>query len=287
MRIFTISDIHIDFEENRRWLQQELQADYSRDALILAGDVAHDLDLLGRTFKTLVAAFAHVFFVPGNHDLWLHNGQWTDSLAKFEDLLKVCASSGVSSAPRLLGQDDKNPVWVVPLYSWYTQPGEGNDDLYLDKPGEDPANRMWSDNYYIRWPQNIQRFKASAHFAGLNKPLSETTAVRSVISFSHFLPRREVMIGRNVKPDPELIKKFDRNPQFNFSRVAGSSLIEEQLRALGARIHVYGHQHINRDKTIDGVRYISHCLGYPAERRRGMVLGVENGFKLIWNTEKK
>jgi len=79
--------------------------------------------------------------------------------------------------------------------------------------------------------------------------------------------------------DPERIKKFDRSPEFNFSRVAGSELIEKQIRQVGSKLHVYGHQHINRDREIDGIRYAAHCLGYPNERKRGVIKGIEQGFK--------
>ena len=74
-------------------------------------------------------------------------------------------------------------------------------------------------------------------------------------------------------------KKYDRNPQFHFSRVAGSDLIDKQIRQIGSVLHVYGHQHINRDRKIDGVHYISHCLGYPNERKRGVIKGIEQGLK--------
>ncbi|HET8707810.1 MAG TPA: hypothetical protein VFM46_16025, partial [Pseudomonadales bacterium] len=58
----------------------------------------------------------------------------------------------------------------------------------------------------------------------------------------------------------------DPTPGFNFSRVAGTWELDKQLRHLGSQIHVYGHQHRNRDLVIEEVRYISHCLGYPKER---------------------
>ena len=78
---------------------------------------------------------------------------------------------------------------------------------------------------------------------------------------------------------------FDPNPSFNFSRVAGSAGLERQIRRLGSVIHVYGHQHYNRHRIIDGIRYISHCLGYPQERANGQIAGVEDSPKMIWNTE--
>ena len=74
----------------------------------------------------------------------------------------------------------------------------------------------------------------------------------------------------------------DPNPRFNFSRVAGTSALDTQIRRLGSIIHVYGHQHRNRDRVIDGVHYVSHCLGYPVERSRGVVRGIDEGVREVW-----
>lgn len=45
-------------------------SEYADDALIVAGDVSDDIETFTRTMEALVGAYAHVFFVPGNHDLW-------------------------------------------------------------------------------------------------------------------------------------------------------------------------------------------------------------------------
>ena len=45
----------------------------SINALLLAGDVSDDLTILEQTLKDCVAAFDHVFFVPGNHCLWVRS----------------------------------------------------------------------------------------------------------------------------------------------------------------------------------------------------------------------
>jgi hypothetical protein len=69
--------------------------------------------------------------------------------------------------------------------------------------------------------------------------------------------------------------------QFNFSRVAGTWALDEQIRKLGSRVHVYGHQHRNRWRSIDGVLYVSHCLGYSEERESDQILHLDNGPRLI------
>lgn len=44
---------------------------YKDDVLILAGDISDDQAVLRSTFQLTVRKFKHVFFVPGNHDLWV------------------------------------------------------------------------------------------------------------------------------------------------------------------------------------------------------------------------
>ncbi len=285
MRIYCLSDIHIDFGENALWIADISDTAFKEDALILAGDVAHEEVLFKQTLLTLKSKFKRLFFVPGNHDLWVHNSDWADSIEKFHSLLHWCRSEGIDVDPQLLGANETSPVWVVPLFSWYSASVEDRHSLYWPKPGEDSQNRSWADQYYIRWPAEEPAFDAAAFFMALNKLKTMQTQEAPVISFSHFLPRQEMMFGDSLKPDPEKIRKYDRNPKFNFSRVAGSALIEHQIRQLGSQIHVYGHQHINRDRVLEGVRYISHCLSYPAEREWGMAKGIEEGPKKIWNTD--
>jgi len=283
MRIFAVSDLHMDFTENFEWLKQLSNTDYKDDALITAGDISHNMLELTEVLKILSSKFSSVFFVPGNHELWMHNSGWRDSLHKFEAVLDICGDLNILYRPAKLGEKDRNPVWIVPLFSWYTQPGEGDDSLYLNKPGEDSSNRMWSDNSYIKWPDNGPvRFKPAQFFLEKNKKYLQDSFDSPVISFSHFLPRQEVMFSAGIQPSTEINKKYDRRPAFNFSRVAGSSLIEKQLRQIDSYIHIHGHQHLNRDMIIHGVRYISNCLGYPAERRRGQIFNA--GLMKIWDT---
>lgn len=277
-RIFIISDLHVDHSENQQWVNTISASDYQQDVLLLAGDICHNFELLKATLVRLRGKFNSLYFTPGNHDLWLHGEDWPDSFVKLQELLRFCRQNDIGVEPRRAGE-----VWIVPLLSWYTLPGEGDDNLYHEKPGEDPTNRMWSDNYFVRWPNSGSDFRPGARLAAMNELHLKNDFAGMVITMSHFIPRKEMMFGQYPPViDMEKIKKYDRSPQFNFSRVAGSSLIDEQLRRAGSILHVYGHQHINRDRVVDGVRYVAHCLGYPAERRRGMIRGIEQGLKQVW-----
>ncbi len=279
MRIFAISDVHADSPQNMALIQGFSGTDHLRDTLMLAGDVTDDFARLTRVLGDFREKFAHVFFVPGNHEIWVRRGQPGDSVAKFERILRLCAGLGVATSPGRVTSGSEDPgAWVAPLFSWYVKPEQGAGSLFVPREGDDPTLSMWADEVLARWPE---RLSVADYFLDMNEPHIHRDYDAPVVSFSHFLPRKELMF-RPAGASPPV--RFRRASRFNFSRVAGSARLESQIRALGSVLHVYGHQHRNRDRVIDGVRYVSNCLGYPPERARGDIGPGGGSLKLVWNT---
>ncbi|HEY7710472.1 MAG TPA: metallophosphoesterase family protein [Candidatus Entotheonella sp.] len=283
-RLFAISDVHVDIQANRAWLHALSAAAYRHDTLILAGDVSDNLAVLRDALTHLCGIFAHVCFVPGNHELWVRKREYVDSIAKFHQIQHLCDALGVHTRPIKVGATHADGgVWVVPLFSWYIRPEEGSGSLFKAKPGEDPTLSMWSDTHFTRWPRQADGQTPAAYFLELNKAHLTKTYDAPIISFSHFLPRMELIYSTpEERRAAGVIVQHDPHPTFNFSRVAGCTGIEDQIRRLGAMTHVYGHQHRNRDRVIDGVRYVSHCLGYPRERQKRSSREQIDGPFLVW-----
>ena len=285
MRVFALSDIHVDYQANMAWLQALSPMHYRDDVLILAGDVSDNLDKLRAALTQVRATFAEVFFVPGNHELWVRRGESADSMAKFWHILELCAALGVRTSPAQVGTGPETQgVWIVPLFSWYVQPEEGEGSLFVEKAGEDLTLEIWADNYLTKWPSLAPSRTVAEAFLRLNEPHLARQYDTPVISFSHFVPRLELIFRTQEEHTAAGRALQDAHPRFNFSRVAGCTGLEAQVRRLGSQIHVYGHQHRNRHRMIDGVLYISHCLGYPHERAHGYVPNVGHGPRLIWDT---
>ncbi|WP_089940280.1 metallophosphoesterase family protein [Candidatus Entotheonella palauensis] len=264
-RVWAISDIHTDIKQNRTWLYALSKTAYLRDTLILAGDVCDRLEILRDTLAHVRSLFSAVCYVPGNHELWVRRRESPDSIAKFWQIRRLCQTLGIHTEPFKLSTMSGSGVWIVPLFSWYMQPEEGAGSLFVEKPGEDPTLSMWSDHHFTSWPPMVTAPTAAEFFLGLNEHHVNRAYDAPVISFSHFLPRTELIYSTPEERRGRVLT--DPYPQFNFSRVAGCLGIDTQVRRLGAIIHIYGHQHRNRNRVIDGVRYISHCLGYPRERQ--------------------
>lgn len=241
MRIFGVSDLHIDYVENRRWFENLSVYDYTQDLLILAGDVTDSLELLGRLFRQLRLSFREVAFVPGNHELWVHRDNGINSFEKLQQVLRLAALNGIRTEQfRVLS------LSVIPLYGWY--------DYTFGQPTPETMS-TWADYRACKWPGDLDEKGITNYFIEMNRPTVRAAGRGPAISFSHFVPRIDVMPSF-IPPDQRRVYP-----------VLGSRLLKEQIRQLGAAIHFYGHSHVNRDVLIDGTRYINNAFGYPHETR--------------------
>jgi predicted phosphodiesterase len=239
MRVFALSDIHIDYDVNANWIANLSCYEYQDDVLILAGDVTDTRRLLDWCLRTLAKRFYKVLFVPGNHDLWvLREDREKNSLQKFDDICAVAESSGA-----LMQVFRERSMSIIPVLGWY--------DYSFGDPSEE-LKSIWMDYRACRWPSGFTEKDVAAHFGTLNdKHVSLATG--KVITYSHFLPRIDLMPG------------FVPGAKRLLYPVLGSTQLDRQLRQFNSNIHVYGHSHINRQVTIDGVTYVNNAFGYPSE----------------------
>lgn len=241
MRVFALSDIHVDVETNARWVEGLSFQDYQDDVLILAGDISDLPRKLAACLEAFALRFMKVVYVPGNHDLWVLRGaRGKNSFDKFEEVSAIATDCGVSMQPfRHKG------VTLVPLLGWY--------DYSFGMPSKELLD-TWMDFKACRWPEGVGVREISAYFVQKNQ-LCVDGGGGATISFSHFVPRIDLM--------PEYIPLSARV----LYPVLGSEILERQIRILGSQLHVYGHSHVNRNVSIDGVRYVNNAFGYPYEER--------------------
>jgi len=260
LRVFCTSDVHIDYAPNMEWVRTISSTDYIHDALIVAGDVTHRLALLEDFFITLKSKFGYVFYVPGNHDLWLTDDRNDPSIQhsvdKFHKIMALCHKHAVLTEPTKIGS--AHPIWIVPLFSWYHR---SFDAVPLAQDEEKRILAGWNDYRFCKWlPEHLNQGDDSVlntpeqYFLNLNLTRVNRSYDAPVISFSHFLPRPECLPPRDRLFIPYLPK------------VVGSLKLDEQIRSIKSISHVFGHTHINWNALIDGVQYIQLALKYPKER---------------------
>lgn len=241
MRVFAVSDLHADYPENLDWILQLSKVDFQQDVLVLAGDVSDRLSVLARVFAALRARFAEVLFVPGNHELWVHNDTVDCSLQKLDMINVLCVDEGIWQTTYTSGD-----VSIVPLYSWY--------DFSFGEPDRH-LRRAWRDFKACEWPAHLQDSAAvNSHFLAMNESVLHTCN-KTVISFSHFLPRIDVMPARIPRERRRVYP------------VLGSVKLGEQVMRLQPSIHIYGHSHVNQSIELDNIRYVNNAFAYPREER--------------------
>lgn len=240
-RVFAISDLHLDYAVNAQWLHDLSLSDYQHDILILAGDISDSPRLLDMCFQELVRRFHRVLFVPGNHDIWvLRFDKECNSLEKWQRTRQMAGQHGV-----LLEPWSEGGLTIVPLLSWY--------DFSFGQPDEQ-LQQVWMDFHACKWPDGFDQQRITEYFLAHNEAHLDLRN-QTVISFSHFMPRIDIM--------PEQVPKLRR---FIYP-VLGSSALEKQIRRLQPQIHVYGHSHLNRHLQIDKITYINNAFAYPSETR--------------------
>jgi predicted phosphodiesterase len=235
MRVFAISDLHVDYRENKNWLSHLSASDHLADILLCAGDVSHNLTRLAAAFTQMRKCFLEVLFVPGNHELWVVNDPTHNSFEKFARVLAIAGDCGVRTAPLSLPD-----LTLAPLFGWY--------DYSFGVPSAE-LRQSWSDFHRCSWPEHYDQPRITEYFLALNHIHHRP---HPVVSFSHFIPRSDLLPPADSKT--------------GFLRpVLGSESIDAQIRKLGSSVHVYGHYHRNGSKQRDNVTYVNNALGYPHE----------------------
>jgi len=233
MRLFATPDLHTDYKENFRWLQELSDTEYLDDTLIVAGDVSDRLEVIRETLLLLRSKFHQLLFTPGNHELWVR-GVSINSIEKFQLILDLCDELNISTKPLRLDN-----LWIVPLFSWY-------DGVFT------PEMNAWADFHFCKSPEDAAPL--SDYFLGLNEPNLKSYDA-PVISFSHFIPRADLL------PPKEYLRISW------LGKVSVCAALDNQIRQLNSSVHICGHTHTTFDRVVDDVRYVQKSVKYPKERR--------------------
>lgn len=240
-RVFAICDVHFDHKVNEDWSHAIDDGAFQDDVLIIAGDLAGTKGAVVRGLTTLRAKFRRVFYTVGHHEMWVHYGEherYPDSIAKLHGIFAVCDELGVDVAADAVAED----VFIVPIHSWY------NAEFDVEDPWPDANDRM---DTQTRWPMDpddqVWKYMLKLNEGQLGLPFHGT-----VITFSHFLPRRNL-------PVPTV-------PGHKTIKTSGCERIDDLVRGVRSKLHVFGHSHERFFAAYQGVTYVNQPLGYSTDQ---------------------
>ncbi|XP_050256707.1 uncharacterized protein LOC126702122 isoform X1 [Quercus robur] len=266
LRVFVLSDLHTDYAENMSWVKSISTVRHRKDVILIAGDVAEIYGNFVLTMSLLKDRFEHVFYVPGNHDLWCRREgeDYVDSLQKLNKLLDACRVLGVETNPMVV-----DGLGIIPLFSWYHESFDQEKDITGIRIQS--LEMACKDFHACKWPAGLSNgdTSLSLYFDAINeKSLNVVKEIQGtcsqIITFSHFVPRQELCPEKRMLFYPKLPK------------IIGSDYLEVRIRSIhgiqgsGSACHVFGHTHFCWDAVLDGIRYVQAPLAYPRERKRRM-----------------
>lgn len=257
MTLWAIADLHLRHEANRRAL--EALPPHPGDWLILAGDVGETEEHLRFALEVLGSRFQRLLWVPGNHDLWSRSSDPRGPVgeALYRRLVEVCREHGV------LTPEDPYAVWpdpagegghrvrIAPLFLLYDYtfapdgvPPERAVDWALEEdvlcadealldPAPHPSRAAWCRE---RCRQAEERLAEAAADGW------------ELVLVNHWPLRRDLAVLPAVP---------------RFAVWCGTRRTEDWHRRFRAQAVVYGHLHIPRTVTVDGVRFEEVSFGYP------------------------
>ncbi|CAK0813667.1 unnamed protein product, partial [Prorocentrum cordatum] len=234
------------------------------DVLILAGDIAGPRGAASARWASRgpapaeIRASRRVCFRAGRFCPVHRDDGCEDSVAKLGAIEQLCEELGVRTRPGLVGE-----VAIVPLLSWYHAGFDADPDVVDDSLA--PVEQVMMDFHLCKWPEGLTPLGGSDSIArfmdGLNSGLpgrlwtlglGRPTA--ATVSFSHFLPRAELLPEKRTLFYPHL------------SKAVGSLPLRDRVRALRPDLHVFGHTHYAWAAEVEGTRFLQACLAYPRER---------------------
>lgn len=252
MRLLAISDLHVGHEKNRELLATVTE--HRQDWLIVAGDVGETEEHLVSTLRLLVARFARVFWVPGNHELWtVPAGPGAlRGEAKYARLVALCRELGVVTP------EDEYVVWpgagppcvLAPLFllydysfrprniseeralAWAEESGVVCSDEFVLHPDPYPSRQLW----------------CAARCARAEERLAAIPSAMRTVLINHFPLREDLAILPAVP---------------RFSLWCGTRRTDDWHVRFRALAVVSGHLHIRGTRFRDGVRFEEVSLGYP------------------------
>lgn len=258
-RLLAISDLHAAHRGNGPVIDA-IAPGHPDDWLIVAGDVADDIEQVGVVLAQLRGRFSRVLWTPGNHELLARDDAPAAQrgVERYHRLVEAAQAAGVDTPedPYPVWEGAGGPVVVAPVFTLYDYGFATQLGLSVEERLQRArAARVVAVDEYMLLPEPY-----STRQAWCAARVTETAARLDAIDPA--LPTVLVSHWPLHEHPTELL----RHPEF--ALWCGTPRTADWHTRYRALAVVYGHLHIPRRTTLDGTRFEEVALGYPREWRR-------------------
>ncbi|KAK4960872.1 hypothetical protein LTR66_012826 [Elasticomyces elasticus] len=249
MRLYAIGDIHLGHKLNLESLAS--LRSHPEHGLILCGDVGETAEHLHAAFEKACACFKHVFWVPGNHELYTMPGA-TEQL-KGEDKYQVCVEIarqwGVLTPedPYMRWEGEGGPCIIALVFTLYDYTFRPDDVSREDALAWALKEGIQASDEFLLHPDPHETRDAwcQARVTRTETRLQEAADLVYIPA----IPRFSLWCGTK--------QTHDWHVWFN------------------ASVIVTGHLHVRRTDWIDGVRFEVCSLDYPRQWQEARDMGAD------------
>lgn len=257
MKLYAIADLHLGHALNRQELRNlEPHLD---DGLILCGDLGETTEHLELAFSAATSNFAHVFWCPGNHELYTMTSAGSSPArgqAKYEECVAVARRYGVRTPEDeyMVWEGEGGPALIAPIFTLYDysfRPAHVTRENALKWAEE--QDTIATDEFLLHPdPYSSREEWCNALVDATEKRLAEAIADKKmpVIIANHWPLRQDLVY----------IPKVPR-----FILWCGTKRTEDWHTRFGAKVVISGHLHVPRTDWKDFVRFEEVSLGYPRQ----------------------
>lgn len=235
VRIYPISDIHLEFERNpTQILLNRIPENLDVDVVVIAGDLCCLGQGLYRALKSLESREYHTIFVPGNHEAY-HSS--IGAVREFIDAWN--RKSNTYDNVHILDND------YITLYGTLFLGGT----MWFNQGPRTRGHEIRLNDY-----THIHEFKDCVYAENIRfKNWISGMGARDAVVVTHHAPSKQSISSR-----------YKNNPLNNFYYNPFGDVI---LNRDPPRLWIHGHTHDGCDYIHDpsGVRVVSNPVGYPFE----------------------
>jgi predicted phosphodiesterase len=254
MKLFAIADLHLGHPSNREALKQ--LKPHLDDGLILCGDVGETAAHLELAFEAASTNFKHVFWCPGNHELYTIAAQTQlRGEAKYAECVEIARKYNVRTPEDeyMLWQGDGGPAVIAPIFTLYDYSFR---PAHITREGAlkwaEEADTVATDEFILHPDPHASRDDwCHSLVARTERKLEEAMKTGAPLIIANHWPLREDLIY------------IPRVPRFTLW--CGTTKTEDWHVKFNAKVVVSGHLHVPRTDWKEGVRFEECSLGYPRQ----------------------
>jgi predicted MPP superfamily phosphohydrolase len=251
MKIFTISDLHLEFRAHK---QKDILRLFNftfpkADVLILAGDIGYPRhNILKRFLEKMKELYKEVIYVPGNHEYYGYT--YKKELTEYE-LRKLCESLGVHFL--LNNKVDIGGVRFIGTTLWTNTTTKAfalmNDSRYVFRTTQENKDEHFKCLSFLKG-----ELKQELNGKDDEKNQKHDEINQKIVVITHHPPSSLLRHERFVDRDDVFAGYYND--------------IIDDLNLENVKLWFSGHTHEFTDVMISSTRFVINPLGYMGEKRQ-------------------